>query len=103
MGDQPHAEFNFTLPGPRQEDWERRFDDARRIDWLKENDSVYAVLNLKFSKVYPAYPFCFATWRLVGQKEIDCETYYGLADPSWALFFQELIVRFKQVELVPLK
>jgi hypothetical protein len=35
-------EFNFTLPGPRHEDWERRFDDARRIAWLKENDSASA-------------------------------------------------------------
>ncbi|MCK9364175.1 MAG: hypothetical protein M0P74_11345 [Syntrophales bacterium] len=96
-------EFDFTLPGPRQEDWERRFDDARRIAWLKENDRVYAVLNLKVSKVYPAYSFCFATWRLVGRKEIDCDTCYGLPGPSWAPFFQELIARFKHVGLVQLK
>jgi hypothetical protein len=96
-------EFDFTLPGPSQEDWERRFDDARRIAWLKENDRVYAILNLRVSKVYPAYSFCFVIWRLAGPKEIDCDTYDGLADPIWAPFFQELIPRFKQAGLVQLK
>ena len=96
-------QFDFTLQGPRHDDWWCRLDDSQRISWLRENQGVYAILTLNMSKVYPAYAFYFTTWRLVGPKEIDCDTYYGLADTSWVPFFQELIPRFKQLGLVQLK
>ena len=95
-------QFDFTLPGPSHEDWECR-DEAQRIAWLRDHQGVYAILTLQVSKVYPAYFFYFNTCRLAGPKEIDHDTYDGLADPSWAPFFQVLLRRFKQFGLIQLK
>ena len=96
-------QFDVTLPGPSHEDWECRLDEAQRIAWLRDHRDVYAILTLQVSKVYPAYFFYFNTWRLAGPKYIDRDTYYGLADPCWAPFFQVLLRRFKLLGLIQLK
>ena len=96
-------QFDFTLQGPRHDDWWCRLDDSQRISWLRENQGVYAILTLNISKVYPAYAFYFTIWKLVGQTEIDSDISYGLADTIWVPFFQELNPRFKQLGLVQLK
>ncbi len=96
-------QFDFILPGPSHEDWECRLDEAQRIAWLRDHRDVYAILTLQVSKVYPAYFFYFNTWRLAGPKDIDHDTYDGLADPCWAPFFQVLLRRFKSLGLIQLK
>lgn len=96
-------QFDFTLQGPRHDDWQCRLDDSQRISWLRDNHGDYAVLTLNISKVYPAYEFYFTIWKLVDQTEIGSDISYGLADTSWVSFFQELIPRFKQLGLAQLK